>query len=57
MDKYLHHVAESKLIINRGLEVFLSETHKINQSVDIFIDQFKAYEGSIGVNFIEIKIN
>ena len=38
---------ESKLMINKGLEIFLSETQKINHNVDIFSDLFKAFEGGI----------
>jgi len=42
--------AEAKTIINKGLEAFILATQKVSQNVDIFNDQFKAYEGGINVN-------
>ena len=52
-DYYSNHLkalTEAKFIINKGLELFILETQKVNQSVDIFVDQFKAYEGGIAVS-------
>ena len=52
LEEHMRSLHEAKHIINRGLEIYILETQKINQNVDIFHDQFKAYEGSISVIII-----
>ncbi len=52
-NSHLRSLNEAKTIINKGLEIFIQETQKVTQTVDIFYDQFKAYEGEISVIVID----